>query len=281
MASTRVAVVTGGNKGIGLAIVRALCKQFKGDVYLTARDPKLGEASVKKLHEEEGLTSHFHQLDITDLQSIRTLRDFMKKKYGGIDVLINNAGIAFKVADPTPFHIQAEVTLKTNFFATRDVCTDLLPIIKPHGRVVNVSSMVSQRALAKCSQDLQEKFRSETITEDELVTLMETFFDDPKNENRSEEGWPNTAYGVSKMGVTVLSMIQARKLTNTFTKERGADGILLNSCCPGWVKTDMAGDKAPKTPDQGAETPVYLALLPNDAEGPHGQFVIEKKVVKW
>ncbi|XP_078513016.1 carbonyl reductase [NADPH] 1-like [Lissotriton helveticus] len=277
MASTKVTVVTGGNKGIGLAIVRALCKQFKGDVYLTARDPKLGEASVKKLQEEEGLTSHFHQLDITNLQSIRTLRDFMKKKYGGIDVLINNAGIAFKAADTAPFHVQAEVTLKTNFFATRDVCTELLPIIKPHGRVVNVSSMVSQHALAKCSPDLQEKFRSETITEDELVALMEKFVEDTKNEKHSQEGWPNTAYGVSKIGVTVLSMIQARKLT----KERGADGILLNACCPGWVKTDMAGDKAPKTPDQGAETPVYLALLPIDAEGPHGQFVSEKKVGKW
>ncbi|XP_078513015.1 carbonyl reductase [NADPH] 1-like [Lissotriton helveticus] len=277
MASTRVAVVTGGNKGIGLATVRTLCQQFKGDVYLTARDPKLGESSVKKLEEEEGLTSHFHQLDITDLQSIRTLKDFMKKEYGGIDVLINNAGIAFKVADTTPFHIQAEVTLKTNFFATRDVCTELLPTIKPHGRVVNVSSMSSQHALAKCSKDLQEKFRSETITEDELVALMEKFVEDTKNGNHSQEGWPNTAYGVSKIGVTVLSMIQARKLT----KERGADGIRLNACCPGWVKTDMAGDKAPKTPDQGAETPVYLALLPIDAEEPHGQFVSEKKVGKW
>ncbi|XP_069058620.1 carbonyl reductase [NADPH] 1-like isoform X1 [Pleurodeles waltl] len=277
MASTRVAVVTGGNKGIGLAIVRALCKQFKGDVYLTARDPKLGEASVKKLQEEEGLTSHFHQLDITDLQSIRALRDFMKKEYGGIDVLINNAGIAFKVADTTPFHIQAEVTIKTNFFATRDVCTEFLPLIKPHGRVVNVSSMSSQHALAKCSKDLQNKFRSDTITEDELVALMEKFVEDTKKGIHSQEGWPNTAYGVSKIGVTVLSMIQGRRLS----KERGADGILLNACCPGWVRTDMAGDKATKSPDEGAETPVYLALLPSDAEAPQGQFVSEKKVGKW
>ncbi|XP_078513024.1 carbonyl reductase [NADPH] 1-like [Lissotriton helveticus] len=277
MANSKVAVVTGANKGIGLAIVRALCKRFKGDVYLTARDPKLGEASVKKLKEEEGLTSHFHQLDITNLQSITRLRDVLKKEFGGIDILINNAGIAFKGADQTPLHTQAEVTLKTNFFATRDVCTEMLPLMKPHGRVVNVSSILSQRALASCSKGLQEMFRSETITEDELVTLMEKFVEDTKKGIHGQEGWPDSAYGVSKIGVTVLSMIQAKKLN----EERRADGILLNTCCPGWIRTDMGGDRALYSPDQGAETPVYLALLPSDAAGPHGQFVCKENVVKW
>uniref|UniRef100_A0A2K5HIW4 Carbonyl reductase 1 n=1 Tax=Colobus angolensis palliatus TaxID=336983 RepID=A0A2K5HIW4_COLAP len=128
----RVALVTGGNKGIGLAIVRDLCRLFSGDVVLTARDVARGQAAVQQL-QAEGLSPRFHQLDIDDLQSIRTLRDFLLKEYGGLDVLVNNAGIAFKVADPTPFHIQAEVTMKTNFFGTRDVCTELLPLIKPQG----------------------------------------------------------------------------------------------------------------------------------------------------
>uniref|UniRef100_A0A2K6TBA4 Carbonyl reductase 1 n=1 Tax=Saimiri boliviensis boliviensis TaxID=39432 RepID=A0A2K6TBA4_SAIBB len=129
---SRVALVTGGNKGIGLAIVRDLCRQFSGDVVLTARDAARGQAAVQQL-QAEGLSPRFHQLDIDDLQSIRALRDFLRKEYGGLDVLVNNAGIAFKVADPTPFHIQAEVTMKTNFFGTRDVSTELLPLIKPHG----------------------------------------------------------------------------------------------------------------------------------------------------
>uniref|UniRef100_A0A2I3N4Q3 Carbonyl reductase 1 n=1 Tax=Papio anubis TaxID=9555 RepID=A0A2I3N4Q3_PAPAN len=126
----RVALVTGGNKGIGLAIVRDLCRLFSGEVVLTARDVARGQAAVQQL-QAEGLSPRFHQLDIDDPQSIRTLRDFLLKEYGGLDVLVNNAGIAFKVADPTPFHIQAEVTMKTNFFGTRDVCTELLPLIKP------------------------------------------------------------------------------------------------------------------------------------------------------
>ncbi|XP_030434121.1 carbonyl reductase [NADPH] 1-like [Gopherus evgoodei] len=276
MSSTPVALVTGGNKGIGFAIVRDLCKQFTGDVYLTARDPGRGQAAVTKL-QEEGLNPLFHQLDIDNLQSIRTLRDFLKEKYGGLNVLVNNAGIGFKVADTTPFAIQAEVTMRTNFFATRDVCTELLPLIKPHGRVVNVSSMASVSALARCSQDLQQKFRNDTITEEELVKLMTKFVEDTKNGVHEKEGWPNTAYGVSKIGVTVLSRIQAQMLN----KERKADRILLNACCPGWVRTDMAGPNATKSPEEGAETPVYLALLAPDADGPHGHLISEKKVQKW
>uniref|UniRef100_A0A9L0RK46 Carbonyl reductase 1 n=1 Tax=Equus caballus TaxID=9796 RepID=A0A9L0RK46_HORSE len=132
LSSRRVALVTGANKGIGFAIARDLCRQFSGDVVLTARDAARGQAAVQQL-QAEGLSPRFHQLDINDLQSIRALRDFLKKEYGGLDVLVNNAGIAFKTVDPTPFPIQAEVTMKTNFFGTRDVCTELLPLIKPHG----------------------------------------------------------------------------------------------------------------------------------------------------
>ncbi|XP_012517272.1 PREDICTED: carbonyl reductase [NADPH] 1-like, partial [Propithecus coquereli] len=129
---SRVVLVTGANKGIGFAIARDLCRQFSGDVVLTARDAARGQAAVQQL-QAEGLSPRFHQLDIDDLQSIRALRDFLRSEYGGLDVLVNNAGIAFKTADPTPFHIQAEVTMKTNFFGTRDVCTELLPLIKPQG----------------------------------------------------------------------------------------------------------------------------------------------------
>ncbi|VTJ75001.1 Hypothetical predicted protein [Marmota monax] len=272
----RVALVTGGNKGIGFAIVRDLCRQFSGDVVLTARNEARGRAAVQQL-QAEGLSPLFHQLDIDDPQSILILRDFLRKEYRGLDVLVNNAGIAFKMADPTPFHIQAEVTMKTNFFGTRDVCTELLPLIKPQGRVVNVSSLMSMVSLQECSPELQQKFRSETITEEDLVGLMNKFVEDTKNGVHKKEGWPSSAYGVSKIGVTVLSRIYAWKLS----EQRRGDKILLNACCPGWVRTDMTGPSATKSPEEGAKTPVYLALLPPEAEGPHGQFVQDKQVSEW
>ncbi|XP_060496454.2 carbonyl reductase [NADPH] 3 [Panthera onca] len=273
---SRVALVTGANKGIGFAIARDLCRQFSGDVVLTARDAARGRAAVQQL-QAEGLSPRFHLLDIDNLQSIRALRDFLRKEYGGLNVLINNAGIAFQPDDPTPFDIRAEITLKTNFFATRNVCIELLPIIKPHGRVVNISSLEGSKALENCSPDLQKRFRCETLTEGDLVDLMKKFVEDANNEVHEREGWPSSAYGVSKLGVTVLSRILARHLD----EKRKADRILLNACCPGWVKTDLGGPCGPRTVEEGAETPVYLALLPPDATEPHGQLVHDKVVQNW
>ena len=111
------------------------------------------------------------------------------------------------------------------------LCTDLCCIL---GRVVNVSSSVSVSSLKKGSPELQQKFRSETITEEELVGLMNKFVEDTKNGVHKKEGAPDNINGVRKIGVTVLSGIQARKLSG----QRGRDKILLNACCPGWVRTD-------------------------------------------
>ncbi|KAK2500637.1 hypothetical protein MC885_019312 [Smutsia gigantea] len=146
-------------------------------------------------------------------------------------------------------------------------------------RVVNLSSTVSLLALKRCSPELQQKFTSETITEEELVGLMNKFVEDIRNGVHQKEGWPHqkfTAYAMTKLGINILSRIQARKLS----EQRSEDRIFLNACCPGWVRSDMGGPKALKSLEEGAETPVYLALLPLNAEGPHGQFVLEKKV-EW
>ncbi|GCC25434.1 hypothetical protein chiPu_0003844 [Chiloscyllium punctatum] len=151
--SKRVAVVTGSNKGIGLEVVRALCRQFDGDVYLTSRDVERGQQALHKLQQEQ-LKPLYHQLDITDRESIGKLRTFMTQEYGGVDVLINNAGIAFKMADTTPFGIQAKVTMATNFYGTRDVSAELLPIVKPQGTAYNT--------LWKCRLHLQNNLSLST-----------------------------------------------------------------------------------------------------------------------
>jgi len=88
--------VTGGNKGIGFAIVKALCQQYDGNVYLTARDTTRGLNAVGEL-KKQGLKPKFHQLDVDDDNSVNTFRDYLRNTYGGLDVLVNNAAIAFKV----------------------------------------------------------------------------------------------------------------------------------------------------------------------------------------
>lgn len=80
--TTRLAIVTGANKGIGLAVVRRMCKEFNGDVMLTARDESRGRAAITLL-EGEGLNPKFHQLDIDSRDSIIALKEFIEKTYGG------------------------------------------------------------------------------------------------------------------------------------------------------------------------------------------------------
>ena len=104
MSAIRVAVVTGSNKGIGLAIVSRLCKEFDGEVILTSRNERLGKEAIEKL-EAEGLKPKYHQLDITSFESIDRLKQHLVQQYGGLDVLVNNAGIAYKSAS-TGLYIQ-------------------------------------------------------------------------------------------------------------------------------------------------------------------------------
>merc|ERR1719429_429281 len=150
---------------------------------------------------KEGRTVHFHQLDIDDTPSIERIRDFMKDKYGGIDVLINNAAIAFKNAAPEPMGVQAEVTCKTNYWSTKNVCELLFPILRPGARVVNVSSSAGKVANMKDSP-IKAKFISSgnTLNVKELNEMMTQFVESAKDGTHEEKGFKNTAYGMSKVG---------------------------------------------------------------------------------
>jgi len=206
------------------------------------------------------------QLDLNDEKSIKAAAESVKKEYGGLDILINNAGMAWK---GSTFNTEvATTTLGTNYFGTLKVCESFLPLMRENGRVVNVSSTVGKSTLGKMSSELRAKFLADDLTLEQLNGLMNKFIKDVTDGTYKKEGWPETTYGVSKSGVTMLTRILAR--------ENKIKGLLINSCCPGWVKTDMAGDKATLTPAEGALTPVHCATLP--ADGANGQFFQDCKL---
>jgi carbonyl reductase 1 len=276
----KVAIVTGSNKGIGLAIVKKLCQQFDGVVYLTARNVELGQKAVSDLKSELSNNMscaelRFHQLDISNADTIKTLKDHIVKEHGGLDILVNNAAIAYKMSSTAPFAEQAEETMKINYFGTKSVCDILFPILKPHARVVNVSS---QAGLLKqiTSEELKSKFLSPVLTAEELSNLLTQFVEYAKSGTHQQHGYSNSAYGMSKVGVTALTRIQQA----CFDKSDKPD-IIVNACCPGYVNTDMTSHNGHLEPQQGAETPVYLALLPENATRPKGAFVYLKKETNW
>lgn len=143
-----VAVVTGANKGIGFEIARALGKQGL-HVVVTSRDEGRGRAAIDKLSELEPSSSFTYcQADITDGASVRACADTVKEKLGKVDVLVNNAGIAFKGnifgAD------EAQATIDCNFKGTKAMTEALLPLIPEGGRIVNVCSECAAHCSGSC-----------------------------------------------------------------------------------------------------------------------------------
>lgn len=273
MATKKIAVVTGGNKGIGYAIVKGLLEKYDGTVYLTARDENRGKEAVDKL-KKLGFNPEFHQLDIDTQESVNKFRDYIKEKYGGLDLLVNNAAIAFKNDATESFEVQAEVTLRTNYFSLVRVCEAMLPLVKQNGRVVNLSSSAGQ--LSKIpSESLRKQLSDEGLTVPKLGELMQSFVDSAKKGTNVADGWGGSAYVVSKVGVSALTRIQQRMLDSE-TPQRN---ISVNSVHPGYVDTDMTSHHGVLTIEDGAKAPLYTALEEHGLKGAYVWF--NSTAVDW
>jgi len=277
-----VAIVTGSNKGIGFGIVRALCKKFSGDVFLTARDEARGKAAVESLL-KEGLNPKFHILDIGNEETVVKLRDFMKEHYGGIDVLVNNAGIAFKQAATEPFGEQATVTLATNYWANKRACEILFPVLNPGARVVNMSSSagylghLGARGGDKAKAAiLKQRLSADDLTVEELDGFMRNFVEAANAGNHDQHGWPNSTYVVSKIGWSALSRIQQREMEKDPRKD-----VVINHVHPGYVDTDMTSHKGVLTIDRGAESGVFASLLPPGTDVKGAYIWHDCQIVDW
>lgn len=147
MSNARIAVVTGGNKGIGFEICRQLAREGV-NVVLTARNEGMGLAATGRL-QAQGLNVIFHPLDVTDAAAVRRLARYMKLTHGRCDILVNNAGVALdrysmSVLD-TPVQLFRD-TLETNVYGALMLCQQLVPLMlrEGYGRVVNLSSGMGQ-----------------------------------------------------------------------------------------------------------------------------------------
>ncbi len=142
MAVSSIALVTGGNRGIGLEVCRQLA-QRGFTVLLGSRDLAKGNQAAAPLRQAD-LPVAAHQLDVTDDESIEQLRRHVETEYGHLDVLINNAAILYDTWQNTlTADLQVvQEAFDTNTLGAWRMCQAFLPLLRhsPHGRIVNVSS---------------------------------------------------------------------------------------------------------------------------------------------
>jgi NAD(P)-dependent dehydrogenase (short-subunit alcohol dehydrogenase family) len=228
----RVALVSGGNRGIGREVARQLAAQGS-TVVVGSRDLARGEAVAAEL----GAGAVARQLDVTDEKSIVRCVAAIDQEFGRLDILVNNAGIEGSGWRTDAVDVDlAEVrdVLDTNLFGAWRLAQAALPLMRRngYGRIVNLSSGMGQL---------------------------------------DEMGGHAPGYRVSKVGLNAL--------TRMLNAELQGENILVNSCCPGWVRTDMGGPGARRSVEEGADTPVWLATLPDD--GPRGAFFRNRDPIPW
>jgi NAD(P)-dependent dehydrogenase (short-subunit alcohol dehydrogenase family) len=251
----KVALVTGANRGLGFEIARQLGKHGMA-VIIGARNLERGEQAAARLR-SEGLEAKAVQLDVTDAASAASLRTFVQEHFGRLDVLVNNAGASL---DWTPTPTQpSQVDLKVaresfelNLLGPLAVTQALLPLLReaPAGRIVNVSSRIGS---------IDEIGRPDSPLASMIAPM----------------------YQASKAALNALTALLAKELRGTRVK--------INSACPGWVDTDggvppwlrqaLGGAGGAIPVEQGADTPVWLATLPDD--GPSGGFFQQRKLIPW
>lgn len=241
-----VALVTGANKGIGLAAARALAQQGM-KVWIGARSEERGREAEAALR-AENLDAEFVKLDVADPGSIAAAADHVSKSSGVLDVLVNNAGTQVEMkrgfGDPMrPSEISPEEiaeVFNTNTFGPITTIQAFLPLLRKSaaGRIVNVSSRLGS-------------FGHLTGQDVPAFNLL--------------------AYSASKAALNMVTVSFAHELRDT--------NIKVNSICPGLIASDLSRSRTADElsrqpgfgkPEEGAQVIVKCATLP--ADGPTGKF---------
>jgi carbonyl reductase 1 len=270
--SSRVAVVTGANKGVGyfIALQLGLSGLFSS-VILGCRDSTRGLAAVdqmQSLSAQSGVEYKFLPLTIGDEASHDEFCQKVENEFGKVDVLVNNAGFAYKGSDPTPFQGQTRKTLQINYFGLVDFTEKMMPLLRKGSdpRLVNIASMAGR--LGQVSAGRQQQFADENLTIPQLNKLMDEFEEDVQQGNHKQHGWSNSNYGMSKLGVVAATRIWARQ----------EPSIRANCCCPGYCATDMTSHRGSRPAEDGAKNAVIPATMESP---PTGAFFRNYEIATW
>lgn len=152
--------------------------------------------------------------------------------------------------------------------------TEFLPLIRHAGRIVNVAS--SDGELLPYSESVKQAFIDASKTSTEACTaLVEKFVAEVLPEKESPEGWPSAPYGYAVSKACVIAFTKAMALE----AEKGSKKVLINACCPGFVNTEMTNGTGTMTVDEGAMTPVLLAV--GDIKDVSGGFWKHEAIAEW
>ena len=239
---SKVALVTGANKGIGFEVARQLGAEGI-TVLLGARNVQLGESAEAKL-KAQGAEAHYIEIDVTKPETIAKAVEKIHVEYGKLDILVNNAGVVAKgdgppsTADPDA----VRQVLEVNFFGVLAVTQAMLPLVRnaPSGRIVMVSSGLGSI----------------------------TWNADP---NWSFAAVKPLGYNGSKAILNMLTVQLAWELKDT--------SIKVNTVNPGYTATDLNDHSGPQTIEEGAAETVRQCLVLDDA--PSGGFFETGGVVPW
>lgn len=242
MDRTKIALVTGANKGIGYEIARQLA-QAGVTVLMGARDKARGRAAADELV-QSGLTVEPIVIDVNDEKTIAAAAEEIAARHGRLDILVNNAGIVDSADGPPTLATVAAARrlMETNFLGTLAVTQAMLPLLRQSaaGRIVNLSTTLG--SLQVNGDPTSPYYEARLI-----------------------------GYNASKAALNMLTVQLAAELKGT--------SIVVNSVAPGYVQTDLTGGNGYMTPAEGAQLPVQYALLGDDAVS--GRFVAPEGPVAW
>jgi len=226
-------LVTGGNTGIGLALCKLLVQDHNCHVFLASRNMERGTEAVNSIKEtvgaEKAKNIELVQLDVCDDESIAAAAKLIKSKGVSLYGLVNNAGVGLQTSKGP------DGIIETNYYGPKKVTEAFLDLMDAkEGRVVNVSSGAASMWLRKQDEKTKKLFSSADTTIDELEAAIK--------ENLSAQNFTMGGYGLSKAGLTALTLIQAKANPN----------LVITSLSPGFIATNMtAGYGAKLTPEQG------------------------------